>query len=310
MFQFFNRKCWYRVNIPSNRIRSSFFKRFLFASGSSIVIYTCLSIISLEKEKSKINELLRNTPSEWNFWTNTPVYRHKQGNDNHSDNDVIKRFKKFWKDIPEKWKTVGSLLILNTCFFAYWRINPSFMTRHFTFETLFWSSSQPSWTLLTSVFSHNSAGHFLLNMVGLCSLGIGLYDVLGREQFLFLYLTSGIWSNFASSCVHTFWLKGSMVTRSLGASGSLCALLGIIAHFHDAKLRLLFLPLFDIPAHLAVLALVSYDFYNLIASPPAYHRFDHAAHLSGVAFGYLYHLFGREYIWKQRKRYLNWIGYR
>jgi membrane associated rhomboid family serine protease len=61
-------------------------------------------------------------------------------------------------------------------------------------------------------------------------------------------------------------------------------------------------------------ALVLYDIYGLgrmVGSGAAVaSRMDHAAHLAGLATGYLYFEFGREHVWKNRIDFLKWIGYK
>ena len=52
--------------------------------------------------------------------------------------------------------------------------------------------------MILSTFSHYSAFHIFANMYVLHSFSHGAVNALGREQFLGLYLSAGVFSSFAS----------------------------------------------------------------------------------------------------------------
>lgn len=54
--------------------------------------------------------------------------------------------------------------------------------------------------MVLSTFSHYSTFHIFANMYVLHSFSHAAVGTLGREQFLALYLTAGVFASFASFC--------------------------------------------------------------------------------------------------------------
>ena len=78
------------------------------------------------------------------------------------------------------------------------------------------------WRLLTSTFLHFNLLHIIANMIVLVYIGSMIESKLGRWNFLFLYLSTGIIAGMAS----VIW---SQATISAGASGAIFGLFGIFA---------------------------------------------------------------------------------
>jgi membrane associated rhomboid family serine protease len=277
---------WYRVYIPRQQLFSKLGRRLLFATGSTVILYTGFTILNVSRE-------VETRKFGWGSFFKDRNYREL------AESDAL--------------KTIGGLMACNLLVFIGWRIPRLrlWMTRHFTTDS---HGFHPSWTLITSIFSHQNASHMAMNMLGLYTLGMSMYSILGQEQFLFMYITTGMWGNFLSSLIYSFGIKTQIPITSLGASGGLYSFLGVMAHFPHTSLRLIFLPFISLPITLVLSGLVLYDIYGLgkMASSgngAGPFRLDHAAHLSGMALGYLYYEFGREYIWGKRYRYLKSIGY-
>merc|ERR1719347_586805 len=98
--------------------------------------------------------------------------------------------------------------------------------------------------LLLSAFSHYSLLHLGCNMMVLHSFMPTGVALLGKEQFLAVYLNAGVISSFASM-VYKVGMRST--SSSLGASGAICTVLAVFSvFFPDAKLRLsiLFLPMY------------------------------------------------------------------
>ncbi len=74
-------------------------------------------------------------------------------------------------------------------------------------------------SLALSTFSHMSPMHLLFNMMALYSLSHSLESLLGAEQFLAFYLTSGFLSAYLSSNLKVF---SSIIRPSLGAVRFYC----------------------------------------------------------------------------------------
>lgn len=79
-------------------------------------------------------------------------------------------------------------------------------------------------TLITSCFLHGSALHLAFNMLVLFQVGPFLERSIGRARFLPLYLGAGIVGSAFSAIAGRFF----GASLSVGASGSICGLIGAI----------------------------------------------------------------------------------
>ena len=75
-------------------------------------------------------------------------------------------------------------------------------------------------SLLGCTFSHYTLTHLGFNMFALYSLSHSLESILGAEQFLAFYLTSGFLSSYFTNHVNILTKR---IVPSLGASGAICA---------------------------------------------------------------------------------------
>lgn len=76
------------------------------------------------------------------------------------------------------------------------------------------------WRLITPMFLHAGLIHFLFNTMALVSLGPLAEEEYGTERFAFIYLASGIVGTIVAQFV------GGV--RTVGASGAICGLLGLL----------------------------------------------------------------------------------
>lgn len=288
---------------PFQLARRAFLKSSIFCCGAILTSFTLLGyaeekrlqIEGKEKEKKK-------------FW-----YQIQHIFPTHATEPYVSTSKtRFLWELEHSWlslssahKTLTTLIAINTVVFFGWKI-PSlipFMERHFLHSPL----SRPH-TLLTSTFSHSSFLHLSFNMMALYSFGSWAHDHLGREQFLFMYLSAGMISSLTSQAWKVWIQRGNMLyTPSLGASGAIFSLVGATAHRNDMSIGVLFLPGIHLPAPVAVAGMAGIDAYFLLFKN-AYSKFDHAAHLGGSAFGYLYYAHGPSKLWSKKKTFLGLLN--
>ncbi|XP_071508732.1 presenilin-associated rhomboid-like protein, mitochondrial [Diadema antillarum] len=218
------------------------------------------------------------------------------------------------RDVLNQWysqltgtqKVVLGIVVTNIAVFAFWRI-PAM--QHFMIH---WFSANPAASatclpMILSVFSHYSLWHLGINMYVLWSFSSSIGSILGKEQFLAMYLSAGVWASFAS---YALKIATSRFNPSLGASGAIMAVLGSVCiQFPDARLAIIFLPFVTFSASTALTALIGLESMGVILG---WQVFDHAAHLAGLLFGCYYVKHGHEMMWDGRERYLqkwhNWRG--
>jgi rhomboid-like protein len=105
---------------------------------------------------------------------------------------------------PQRSFLVSAIILINIGVFIMWqRLGEgpsSYMVDNFLVS---WTGLQQGryWTLLTSVFSHESLFHIFINMFVLNSFGSLLEQVLGHWRFLAFYLVAGIVSSLSHAMV-------------------------------------------------------------------------------------------------------------
>lgn len=127
------------------------------------------------------------------------------------------------------------------------------------------------WRLLTNTFLHFSMIHIAGNMIVLIYIGSLLESKLGRWNYLFLYLLTGICASITS----VMWNDQGIAA---GASGAIFGLFGIL-------LALLSTDFYESNARRALL--ISTCIFVGINIIPLGHHIDHAAHLGGLVSGYV-----------------------
>uniref|UniRef100_A0A7E4VFT1 rhomboid protease n=1 Tax=Panagrellus redivivus TaxID=6233 RepID=A0A7E4VFT1_PANRE len=242
------------------------------ALGFTVVIgstaYAAAAIILYERERRKIKDIFR----QMNF---AGLFSVPEQTDLLSTPGI-------------KWAL--AVIGLNAGVFLAWRV-PALNAVMWRFFSNSYASKSLCSPMLLSCFSHYSAIHLALNMYVLFSfVPPAINKFLGLEQFTAFYLTAGVVSSLAS-------LAHKAITRSpfraLGASG---AILGAIVYtcmkIPDARLSIIFLPMFTFSAEHAVYGLMAFDLAGLLLG---FRMFDHAAHLGGAVFGLWYALYGEKF---------------
>ena len=125
------------------------------------------------------------------------------------------------------------------------------------------------WTLFTALFVHGSLGHLLGNLLFLFLFGRSLERIIGSSRLLLVFFAGGALSLLAS---HLFYDADVPV---VGASGSICAILGLLMIYSPWKISFL-LNFFPMPLGVAALTymvmnyLLSRTSNNAVGSRTAY----------------------------------------
>ena len=129
--------------------------------------------------------------------------------------------------------------------------------------------------LFTSMFLHYGAAHLMNNLLMLYVIGDRLEAVTGHVRLLIIYLLGGVFAN-----VFTVWIYEvlGITAVSAGASGAIFALMGgMLGCMARARSGLVGI------GWQRMLLLVGLSVYSGFSSPET----NNAAHLSGLAFGFL-----------------------
>ncbi|XP_025266908.1 presenilins-associated rhomboid-like protein, mitochondrial isoform X2 [Camponotus floridanus] len=210
----------------------------------------------------------------------------------------------WWRNLTEGQKMFVPICFINVVTFLAWRV-PAFqktMVRYFCANP----ANATCWPMLLSTFSHYSIFHLAANMYVLHSFSTIAVTTLGKEQFLALYLSSGVIASFAS---HAYKIMFGVPGLSLGASGAIMGVLGFICtQYPDIRLSIIFLPMFTFTAGMAIKGIMAMD---VVGCTLGWKYFDHAAHLGGALFGIFWQIWGNANIWQKREPLLTlWHRFR
>ncbi|KAG8451370.1 hypothetical protein GDO86_003540 [Hymenochirus boettgeri] len=260
------------------------YKPLIFTLGFSGGSFGVAAIWQYESLKSRMKSYLDDVRADWLEKLRPP----KQG-------AFRKQVNQWWNNLSEGQKAVSGIIVLNGLVFCLWRV-PSLqrtMVRYFTSNPASRSLCLP---MVLSTFSHFSLFHMAANMYVLWSFSTSIVSMMGKEQFFAVYLSAGAVSSFAS---YISKIVTGRFGPSLGASGAIMAILAAVCtKMPEAKLAIIFLPMFTFTAGNAIKAIMAIDSAGLIMG---WRFFDHAAHLGGALFGIWYALYGNEFIWKKRE---------
>jgi membrane associated rhomboid family serine protease len=149
------------------------------------------------------------------------------------------------------------------------------------------------WRLVTSAFCHNRYGlwHILFNMLLLYWFGQRLERMYGSTEFLLFYLAATV---CASAAYVALAYYGGSKIPAIGASGAIMGVMMLYVIYYPYEQFLLF---WFIPVPLWVLMsfYILYDLHPVLLALAGDRMFTgvaHAAHLGGLAFGFLYWRFG------------------
>ncbi|MGH0126300.1 UNVERIFIED_CONTAM: hypothetical protein FKN15_029313 [Acipenser sinensis] len=200
---------------------------------------------------------------------------------------VVFQVNRWWNSLSEGQRTVTGIIAANVLVFCLWRV-PSMqrtMMRYFTSNP---AAKDLCFPMIFSTFSHYSLFHMAANMYVLWSFSSSAVSLLGREQFMAVYLSAVMTQTNALLPSPCSFQSGAIMT----------ILAAVCMKMPEAKLAVIFLPMFTFTAGSALKAIVAMDTAGLVLG---WRLFDHAAHLGGALFGIWYITHGHEMIWKNRE---------
>ncbi|XP_068277291.1 presenilin-associated rhomboid-like protein, mitochondrial [Nyctibius grandis] len=259
-------------------------KPLFFAVGFTGSAFGSAAIWQYESLKSRVQTYFEEARADWL----DKIRPQKRG-------DFRKQVNSWWNNLTEGQRTVTGIIAANVFVFCLWRL-PGMRRIMFTYFTSDPSSKALCSPMLLSTFSHFSLFHMAANMYVLWSFSSSIVSLLGCEQFIAVYLSAGVISTFVS---YVAKMATGRFEPSLGASGAIMTVLAAVCTtMPDAKLAIIFLPMFTFTAGNALKAIIAFDTAGLALG---WRLFDHAAHLGGALFGMWYVTYGHELIWKNRE---------
>lgn len=168
------------------------------------------------------------------------------------------------------------------------------------------------WQPFTYLFLHAGFWHLAFNMFALWMFGTEVELALGTPRFIFYYLLTGVGAGWCVALVG--WLAGEH-SVTIGASGAIFGILmayGILFAERTITLLLFFILPIQMKARTMVLFFAIFEFLAGVGNVMG--QVSHLAHLSGMAIGYLFFLFGwprathRFNFWEELR--LWWLGRR
>jgi membrane associated rhomboid family serine protease len=196
---------------------------------------------------------------------------------------------------------IRTMIFINTLVFIAWNfaiytsgsdVAAQFMANNFLVS---WTGLMEGryWILFTSVFSHSSFFHLLINMFVLNSFGTVILQSIGLKRFLKFYLVAGVFSSFCHAVVSA-WILGQPELPALGASGAIAGIILLFSLIYPKEKILLF-GIIPLPAIWGAFAFIGLDIWGLTAQAEGGGLpIGHGAHLGGAFIGILYYLWIRK----------------
>ena len=180
---------------------------------------------------------------------------------------------------PKRSYIVWGLIAVNVLVFLIMEAdgdteNGYYMYRHGAMLTSALAEEHEYWRLLTAMFLHFGASHLFNNMLVLFAIGTMLENGIGHGRMAVIYLLSGLGANLFS---HLLRVSAGEEVISAGASGAVFGLMGAMIYaglFARSYIGALSLR--------QIIVMLILSLYHGVSE-----GVDDAAHLSGLAFGFL-----------------------
>ncbi|RME79062.1 MAG: rhomboid family intramembrane serine protease [Methanobacteriota archaeon] len=137
------------------------------------------------------------------------------------------------------------------------------------------------WRFVTSIFLHGGVGHIFFNLFALIMFGGIVENRIGSKEFLKLFFVAGI----GGSILYYLSIVMGIVPPlpALGASGAIYGVMAAAAvFFPDLRVFVFFIPMLMRDALILWVVLEFFGVFNAASGIAS------AAHLGGIAVGYLY----------------------
>jgi len=193
------------------------------------------------------------------------------------------------------------IIVANVGVFAAWQQAGNdwslmrYMTNNFTVSRVGVTFQHKYHTLVTSFFSHADFSHLLFNMLAFATFGNSAIQCLSPGRFALLYFGGGLFASlshvYASSLIPYDWpgRRKLMNSPALGASGAVNALvMWSVCTFPRSTIYVF---IFPVPAVVAGLGFVTWDFYNAYVG---HTNIGSIAHLGGAFYGATFYAWTRK----------------
>ncbi|KAM7379293.1 hypothetical protein PAMP_004858 [Pampus punctatissimus] len=230
---------------PPKVPRPTLFKPLMFTVGFTGCSFGAAAILQYETLKSRVQTAKDEEESEkllkgsqdmayWHNWWNQLTGFQRQLI------LLMSTVDDFWSSLTEGQRTVTGIIAVNAVVLCCWRI-PSLQRSMIKYFMSNPASKTRYIPMVLSSFSHYSIIHMMANMYVLWTFSSGIVSLLGREQFLAVYLSAGVISTMGSYMYKT---ATGRFYPTLGASGAVMAVLAAVcAKVPEAKLGIIFLPM-------------------------------------------------------------------
>jgi membrane associated rhomboid family serine protease len=157
------------------------------------------------------------------------------------------------------------------------------------------------WQLLTFQFLHAGLFHLAFNLLALWFFGRPVEARLGTANFLKVYFAGGVFGGIVQTALAWIFPGYFGLAPVMGASAGICALIAVFALMEpEAIIILLVFPLKA--KYLLAIETAIAAFFTIV---PSQDGVAHAAHLGGIATGFVFLKWGLDASWR-----FNWHPFR
>ncbi|KAF2094833.1 rhomboid-domain-containing protein [Rhizodiscina lignyota] len=195
------------------------------------------------------------------------------------------RDSRWFPDVPPAIATALGLTAIHVLVFLAWRgLGPAWRFLNMYFVHV---PGYPfAMSTIGSVFSHQELAHLAVNSLWLGTVCVQLHELIGRGNFLAVYVSSGVIGVWASMVWHVS--RGVLITSSLGASGAIYGCISALCLLLPNQRIDMWIPFtnwdWGIPSIPVLVILALYEAFGLFRLSSRT-SVDHGAHIGGMVTG-------------------------